>query len=379
VNSIRSIANSADAPNGEDASPPRVSIGIPVFNGERFLAQTLDGLLKQTFDDLEIIVSDNASTDSTPQLLAEYAARDPRVRVHRFEVNQGPAANYNKVAELARGEYFMWAAADDLHAATFVEAGVRQLDADPSTVLAYADTRIIDEFGETKFDYDYQPDIDSASAAERLDVLLNVDHHRHGAFEIFGLMRTASLRAALPQGAYARSDSVMLVRMALRGRFVRHREPLFLNRDHGSRSVRSTPTRSFHGRGLLVRKIGTGPIPADEWWDASRRNHMVWPEWRLLAEYRRALRAVDLAPAERRSARRSLRRFSRRHAPKLVRDVLLNTELGVRRAVAFVRRSHRNDTPEPPRSFATAPTGTLWPRQGDSGNAVQQVGDGRAS
>ncbi len=323
---------------------PTVSVGIPVYNGSHYLRQTLTGLLTQTYSDIEVIVSDNASTDSTREILSEIQAGDPRLRVHLFDTNQGPAANYNKVAELARGTYFMWAAADDVHAPTFIERAVAHLDADPSAVLAYAGTRIIDEAGEVKGDFDYEPDIDAPEPAARLDALLNVDHRRHGAFEIFGLMRLAALREVLPQGAYARSDSVILVRMALRGRFVRDPERLFLNRDHVQRSVRSVPARSYRGRGILVGVLGAGPIPADEWWDASRRDRAVWPEWKLLGEYQRAIRDAPLSPSDRAAARKVLRRYSIRHIPKLARDVAINAELGLRSGVARVGALGRRNT-----------------------------------
>lgn len=334
---------------------PKVSVGLPVYNGERYVRATLEGLLAQSFTDLEIIASDNASTDSTAEILAEFARRDRRIAVHRFSSNQGPVANYNKVAELARGEYFMWAAADDAHAPTFVSRCAEVLDHDPTVVIAHGETSIIDEQGAVMRAYDYAPNIDSTDIAERFHELITVDHRRHGAFEIFGLMRAAQLRETLPQGNYARADSVNLARMALRGRFVRLPETLFFNRDHADRSVRSAPTRSFHGRGILVGKLGAGPIPADEWWDASRRNQPVWPEWKLLTEYSHAVRDAPLDDHERAQCRRVLHRFAAHHTLKLARDVALNSELQLRRLVGG--RSKR--TPTEPHYPMTAPTETL--------------------
>ena len=78
---------------------PRVSVGVPVYNGERFIRQTLDSLVDQSFKDLEIVISDNASTDGTAAICEEYARRDDRIRYVRNERNVGLAKNFNRVVE----------------------------------------------------------------------------------------------------------------------------------------------------------------------------------------------------------------------------------------------------------------------------------------
>src|SRR6185436_6923974 len=107
---------------------PRVSIGVPVYNGERYLAATLDSLLAQTFDNFEIIVSDNASSDRTAQLALEYAERDSRVRYTRNPRNLGAGANYRRAFQLSRGQYFRWSAADDISAPESLARCVEVLD-----------------------------------------------------------------------------------------------------------------------------------------------------------------------------------------------------------------------------------------------------------
>ena len=121
----------------ESAKLPRVSIGMPVFNGDKFIREALDSLLAQTFTDFELIISDNASTDRTEAICREYAERDKRIRYVRQAENLGPAANFRFVLDEAVGEYFMWAAADDLNGFIFrgssgefvseVDAGLKQL------------------------------------------------------------------------------------------------------------------------------------------------------------------------------------------------------------------------------------------------------------
>ena len=114
---------------------PAVSIGLPVYNGEAFLARALDSLLAQTFADFEIVVSDNASTDATAEICAAYAERDPRIRYHRHARNGGAAANYNFTVEMARGAYFKWMAHDDLVAPGFLQTCMDAFARAPESVV----------------------------------------------------------------------------------------------------------------------------------------------------------------------------------------------------------------------------------------------------
>ena len=102
------------------AAAPRVSIGLPVYYGEQFLTEALDAILTQTFDDFEVIICDNASTDRTAEISQAYAARDPRISYRRNRVNVGAMRNFNLAFRLSRGAYFKWWAADDLCMPTFL-------------------------------------------------------------------------------------------------------------------------------------------------------------------------------------------------------------------------------------------------------------------
>src|SRR5262245_11420290 len=121
---------------------PRVTIGLPVYNGAAFLAEVLDSWRAQDFEDYELVVSDNASTDATPAILAEYAARDPRLRVIRRPETVVPHRNFNELLAEARAPYFAWSAADDLRHPTFLRKMVDVLDREPDVVLAFCRTRL---------------------------------------------------------------------------------------------------------------------------------------------------------------------------------------------------------------------------------------------
>jgi len=131
------------------ARAPLVSVGVPVFNGARFLPRALDALLAQHWPSLEIIISDNASTDGTSAIADQYAARDPRVRVLRWPANVGVSRNFSRVLEEASGEYFMWAACDDWWSPAFVPSLVGALEQAPSAVVAMSAVERVDEDNQT--------------------------------------------------------------------------------------------------------------------------------------------------------------------------------------------------------------------------------------
>lgn len=126
---------------------PKVSIGLPVYNGGRFIREALESLGRQTYDAFELIVSDNASTDGTETICREFAERDSRVRYVRQARNVGAAANFEFVLRLARGTYFMWAACDDLWDREWIAALVSLLEANEGAI-AYGQLRTIDEDGQ---------------------------------------------------------------------------------------------------------------------------------------------------------------------------------------------------------------------------------------
>lgn len=202
---------------------PRVTVGVPVFNGELFLAKMLDSLLNQTFSDLEIVISDNASTDRTHEICRAYAARDPRVRYYRNDVNRGAAWNHNRVFELARGEFFKWSAADDLCAPEFLTLCVAALDRDPAAVMSITQSLEIDEVGNplasvSVANQTLLPIVPlGAPAHVRFRQNIRLDHL---CLSIFSLIRSDILRQTVLQGNYPDADRVLLAHLALFGHCV---------------------------------------------------------------------------------------------------------------------------------------------------------------
>jgi glycosyltransferase involved in cell wall biosynthesis len=213
--------------------PPKVSVGLPVFNGERFVAEAMDSILAQTFEDFELIISDNASTDRTEEICRAYADKDERVRYVRNRANLGAAYNFNQTFRLSSGQYFKWAAHDDALRPQFLQRCIEILDRDSSVVIAYPRWKAIDEASRPQ-DYEYAP----------WDVTSPVPHRRFrnamrmaglGSVPIFGLIRSEVLDRTELHRAYAHGDHVLLSELSLYGTFHEIPEELQLHRWHAGR------------------------------------------------------------------------------------------------------------------------------------------------
>jgi len=269
---------------------PRVSVGIPVYNGEPFIAQAIESILSQTFEDFELIISDNASTDDTQQICQKYAAKDLRVRYYRSDVNRGAVWNHNRVFALARGEYFKWNSADDLCAPEFLARCVAALGEDPAAVMAVSEPQEVDELGKplgfvTVSDQTLLPVVPAGAPAHvRFRQNIRLDHL---CLSIYGLIRSGVLRRVGPMGGYADSDRVLLAHLALFGPCIVVPETLLFNRDHAARFSRS------YGRFYDAWRERA------KWMDPSNAKRLVFPFWKELFELLRVVRVTPLNQQER--------------------------------------------------------------------------------
>lgn len=196
---------------------PKVSIGLPVYNGENYLAEAIESVLRQSFTDFELVISDNASTDRTPEIIAGFAAGDTRIRWERQERNSGAAWNYDRTFAMSRAPYFKWLAHDDVMGETFLAEAVALLDAAPEFVGAIpAEMTIIDAAGQEIGQVRNDMDPPGRGPAGRLDHLLRQPWFHCNPF--FGLYRRAAMLTSGLHGDYAGSDRVFVGEMLLRGR-----------------------------------------------------------------------------------------------------------------------------------------------------------------
>jgi glycosyltransferase involved in cell wall biosynthesis len=200
---------------------PLVSIGVPVYNGEPFLPTALDMLLGQTYPHLEVIISDNASTDRTAEICRAYAARDPRVKYHPSSVNVGVYANFRRVIALSSGSYFMWAAVDDVRSLTVVEECVAALERDARAVLAHGIIQVRSAGGDlTKFPNDV--DLGDPRPAVRIRTFIN---GKPNNAILYGLYRRQALQRGV-LGSWLGQDYLLSLQMCLVGPFAYTRTPL---------------------------------------------------------------------------------------------------------------------------------------------------------
>ena len=263
----------------------RVSLAMPVYNGENFIEEALRSILAQDYDDFELIINDNASTDRTEEICRDYVQKDARVKYHRNPKNLGAAPNYNRGYELATGEYLKWCAHDDKISPNYVSECVRILDADPEVSLAYGRTVCIDGAGAEIPMVGYAiPNLEGMTPAERFGTVVKFTGT---CFEIFGMYRMELLAKTSLHRLYYGSDRALLAETALLGKYARSDDAIFYNREHGDRSINIDDKRarrqwqfaeggdkaSFEHWGLLSHLV-----------EISRKHPEVAPSHKMLAQ-----------------------------------------------------------------------------------------------
>ena len=270
------------------STAPRLTIGLPVYNGEKYVAESLEALLGQSFTDFELIISDNASTDSTGDICRRYEEQDSRVCYFRQPRNIGLAPNHNFVAERARGELFKWASNDDLYARDLLERCIDALDKYADVVLAHSWTAKVDESGTLTKAFEYPLDTASPWAPKRFRSLLFVS----GGDDDYGVIRTEVLRRTAMKESYHHADRTIIAELSLYGRFYQVPDWLYFRREHPGQS----------GGVSMRRRCAV--------MDPRRADRLRHPAVRLYGEYVwayiSAIRHAPLSVADRRECYRYL-------------------------------------------------------------------------
>jgi len=257
-----------------------LTVGLPVYNGERFLAEALDSVLGQTYGDFRLVISDNGSTDATEAICRGYATRDPRVAYLRHEVNRGASWNFNHVFEHCDTPFFRWVAADDLFPPTCFARCAEVLAAAPSSVaMCYPKTLIVDADGNPTGAYDDNLDLRLSRPHARIHRIIRTIVQ---ANPLFGLIRSDALRATRMHGSYPSADWVLIAEIALAGEVWELPERLFYRRLHGATSRVSNPSPEEY---TVFLDPSVKPVKHE-----GRR---------LLREYLAAVRHARLSPVER--------------------------------------------------------------------------------
>jgi glycosyltransferase involved in cell wall biosynthesis len=298
---------------------PRLSVGLPIFNGERYLREVLESILGQTFTDFELIISDNASTDATREICEQYARQDDRIRYHRNSTNIGGAANTNLTFQLARGTYFRWAGDDDLIDATLFERCVEMIEADPSIVLCYSWNRVIDENGDTIKHVRRR----HHRGAPRSRAFTEIAHAMNDCEEFYGVIRSSALAKTDLMRFYTDSDRTMLAHLSLLGDFAVVEEELFSKRLHPGNSTNMYP--DWRGR--------------MQWFGVSS-DRVRAPHWAQLQQYLVVIWRSPISPTDKLRCYLSMLRWIGLHRRwgGLIKDAVLAGRVVVGRSIARRRR-----------------------------------------
>jgi glycosyltransferase involved in cell wall biosynthesis len=267
----------------------RISIGMPVFNGEKFIKSALDSILSQTYQNFELVISDNASTDRTSEICREYASKDERIRYYRNVKNIGGPKNYNRVFEISKSEYFKWAAYDDVLAPKFLEKCVSVLDSHPSAVGCFCKTGRIDENG--KFigyhNENALKNLSSIKAHVRFRDLLGMYYI---TTPFHGLYRSSSFARSQLHGSYIGADRNLVAELSLMGRIYEIPECLFFWREH-----LDSYTSIFYGN---ARDNSLERLKKEiSWW--SHEGGTYFPHFKNMLEYVKSVNRFPLNRSER--------------------------------------------------------------------------------
>lgn len=279
-----------------------MSVGLPVYNGENFLATAIESVLAQTFRHLRLVISDNASTDRTPQICRRYVDADPRVEYHRASVNGGIVWNCNQVFRLSSCEYFMWFSHDDVLAPGYLERCVQVLDTDPSAVLCFSACGDIDAEGRLLGERRSRFVMDASDPVARFRAGISLDHWCEAWC---GLTRAAIMRRTGLYGPYADYDRVMIAELGLYGRLIEIPETLFFNREHTNRY------HLLHSTRLERSRLA----------DPRNAKAIVFPHFRQLRELWAAVSRSDLPPRDKTRCRRELLGWASAYRRRLAVDL----------------------------------------------------------
>ena len=272
---------------------PRLSIGLPVYNGERYLAEALEALLGQTFEDFELIVSDNASTDDTARICCSYQKQDRRIRYFRQPKNIGLAPNHNFVLGQARGELYKSAHHDDLCARDLLQRCVDALDEHPEAILANTWSAAVDSATVVTHLIDYTTSTSLPRASDRFESML----FDGWGDDYGGVVRISTLRSVAPLNSYHFADRIFTTELGLHGPFCILPDRLQFRRVHAEQAGRVSSVRA---RCTVL--------------DPRRGDRLRHPAIRLYSEYVagyvRAIRQAPLSASERTSCYRVLVRWT---------------------------------------------------------------------
>jgi glycosyltransferase involved in cell wall biosynthesis len=284
-------------------SERKVVIGLPVYNGQKYLGAAIDSHLSQSFGDFDLVISDNGSTDATPEICADYASKDQRVKYLRSAENRGILWNHRRVLDAIESpnQYFRWAGADDIMEPGLLLAMVTVLDTRPEVEAVVPDAKNIDEEGKIIGSAPRTLDFQSSDVLERARAVLLANYQHVIAY---GLLRASTLRLMRTGPNYPGWDPVFLWELVLRGEVVQPVGPVLLRRFHPGSISRVKTAKEMR-----------------KWVEPTAKAGLNFPHWTWAYERMRVLIACPLSTGDRLRIGKFLARATLWQRGSLVRDV----------------------------------------------------------
>jgi glycosyltransferase involved in cell wall biosynthesis len=284
-------------------SERKVIIGLPVYNGQKYLGAAIESHLSQSFGDFDLVISDNASTDATPEICADYASKDNRIKYLRSPENRGILWNHRRVFEAVESpkQYFRWAGADDIMGPGLLQAMVDVLNTRPEVEAVVPDTRNIDDHGEIVGSMARTLDLQSSDVVERARNVL-VARYQHVV--AYGLVRASTLRRMRTGPNYVGWDPVFIWELALRGQIAQPAGPVLLRRFHSGSISRVKTAKEMR-----------------KWVEPNCKAGMNFPHWTWAYERARVLIACPLSTRDRLRIGALLARVTMWQRGSLMRDI----------------------------------------------------------
>lgn len=211
----------------EEHNKMLVTVAIPVYNEERFLRESLDSVINQDYKNIEILISDNASSDGTKSICLEYVEKDNRIEYERHQENIGAANNFFRLIDKGRGNYFVWLAGHDKWSANLLSECVKLLCQTPNATVAYGTPAWINESGEVMPTNSGWYDTRGCNPVVRFFTIF------WGSMNpVLGVIRRDHLSDFTRDRNYVGTDLVLLTELALKGEFIHAREAVFYRRQN---------------------------------------------------------------------------------------------------------------------------------------------------
>lgn len=284
-------------------SAPRITVGLPVYNGQKYLEAAIESHLAQSFGDFELVISDNGSTDATGDICGRYAQLDARVKYLKSPINRGILWNHRRVLEPVDPStpYFRWAGADDILEPGLLAAMVEVLDTRPEIEAVMPATKNIDEEGTVIRTMERSLNLESPDVFERARQILLANYQHVIAY---GLLRAPSLRRMRTGPHYIGWDPVFIWELALRGPVFQLVEPALLRRFH----------RGSISRVKTVKEMR-------KWVEPGTSAGMNFPHWAWAYERTRSLLATPMNLGEKLRITMFLMRTTLWQRQQLARDI----------------------------------------------------------